>query len=116
MDGLTPVSLDDVEHYLWGQVCDGWRLLDRGDLSVIQERVPPGASEAKHVHSRARQFFYVLSGVATIELEAGSVSFGAGQGLHVPPGTPHRFHNGSAEDVVFLVISAPATAADRTLV
>ena len=110
-EGLRPVGVDDAEHYVWGQVCDGWRLLRNGELSVIQERVPPGGSEAKHVHSRA---LYVLSGVATIELEEGSVSFGAGQGLHVPPGTPHRFHNGSTEDVVFLVISAPTSEGDRT--
>jgi mannose-6-phosphate isomerase-like protein (cupin superfamily) len=82
-------------------------------LSVIQERVPAGASEIKHYHSTARQFFYVLSGVATPEFNHQSVSFGAGQGVHVPPEVPHRFTNTSLEEVVFLVISTPSTSGDR---
>jgi mannose-6-phosphate isomerase-like protein (cupin superfamily) len=76
--------------------------------------MPPGASETRHFHSRARQFFYVISGGAALEFEGESVAFGAGQGVHVPPGILHRFVNRSQEDVVFLVISSPTTAADRT--
>lgn len=113
-DAVKPVSIAGAEHYTWGQVCDGWRLLQEEQLSVIQERVPPGGAEVMHFHARAHQFFYVLSGVATLELEDGSVSFGAGEGAHVPPGVPHRFRNTTSEDVVFLVISAPSTAGDRT--
>jgi len=103
-----------AEHYTWGGVCDGWHLLKNPALSVIQERVPPGAGEARHFHSHARQFFFVLSGTATMEFESDAVTFGAGQGLHVPPGTRHRFVNRSDADVVFLVISSPTTAGDRT--
>ena len=106
----------EPEHYVWGDVCEGWRLLKHPELSVIRERVPPGASEVPHYHTRARQFFYVLSGTATLEFESGPVSFGAGQGVHVPPGVSHRFFNPSSEDVVFLVISSPSTEGDRTVV
>ena len=35
-------------------------MLNRPELSVIQERVPPGDRERRHLHSKARQFFYVL--------------------------------------------------------
>jgi mannose-6-phosphate isomerase-like protein (cupin superfamily) len=49
-----------------------------------------------------------------MEFEHESVTFAAGQGLHVPPGTRHRFANRSDTDVVFLVISSPTTAGDRT--
>ena len=108
-----PVDASTAEHYAWGDVCDGWHLLKGSDLSVIQERVPPGAGEVQHFHSRARQFFFVLSGTATIEFDGRAVSFGPGQGLHVPPGTKHRFANQSSEEVVFLVISSPTTADDR---
>ena len=103
-----------AEHYVWGEACDGWHLLRDPALSVIQERVPPGVGEVRHFHSRARQFFYVLSGTATMEFDGEEVTFGAGQGLHVPPGTRHRFANHSDADVVFLVISSPTTAGDRT--
>jgi mannose-6-phosphate isomerase-like protein (cupin superfamily) len=111
---LTASSTENSEHYVWGQVCDGWHLLKLPDLSVIQERVPPGAGEARHFHTRARQFFYVIKGAATLEFSEKSVTFSAGQGVHVPPGIEHRFSNASSEEVVFLVISSPSTAGDRT--
>lgn len=109
----TPVDRRSAEHYTWGAVCDGWRLLAGQDLSVIEERVPPGAAEARHTHDRARQFFYVLTGTATLEFDDQSVSFTAGQGVHVAPGVRHRFVNHSRDEVVFLVISSPSTAGDR---
>ncbi len=110
----TAVDIQTAEHYVWGEVCDGWRLLTQPDLSVIQECVPPGAAEVRHVHMRARQFFYVLAGVATLALDEVAVTVRAGQGVHVEPGRAHRFENRGEEDVLFLVISAPPTVGDRT--
>ncbi len=57
------------EHYTWGQNCDGWHLLKTNSLSVIQERMPPNTSEALHYHQKAQQFFYILLGQATFEME-----------------------------------------------
>jgi mannose-6-phosphate isomerase-like protein (cupin superfamily) len=110
---IERTSIETAEHYVWGEVCDGWHLVKSPSLSVIQERVPVGASEVKHYHSKARQFFYVLSGVATLEFNHQKISFGMGQGVHVPPEVPHRFINASLEEVVFLVVSTPSTAGDR---
>jgi mannose-6-phosphate isomerase-like protein (cupin superfamily) len=111
---IQPVGIENAEHYVWGAACDGWHLLKNPELSVIRESVPPGAGEMKHFHSRARQFFYVLSGTATLELTDRTLSFGAGQGVHIPPGVAHRFVNRTDEAVLFLVISSPSTAGDRS--
>jgi mannose-6-phosphate isomerase-like protein (cupin superfamily) len=100
-------------HYTWGAGCDGWRLVDRDDLSVIEERVPPGGCEAWHVHDRARQFFYVLSGRAEMRAAVGTVQLGSGVGVEVPPGLAHQFANVGETDVVFLVTSTPTTRGDR---
>jgi len=108
-----PRGRANAEHYVWGDGCDGWRLLAHPDLAVIEERVPAGAAEVRHAHERARQFFYVLSGTATIEVDDMRITLEPGQGFHVEPGTPHRFVNDSTQDVVFLVISSPATTGDR---
>lgn len=114
MKNQTQVTdIHNAEHYVWGDVCDGWHLLKTPDLSVIQERVPPGAGEVRHFHSKARQYFYVLSGTATLEFDDGEISFGANQGVHVAPGIRHRFKNSGTTDVVFIVISSPSTAGDR---
>ena len=111
---FIPSDRTVAEHYVWGDACDGWRLLTHADLAVIEERVPPGRREVRHVHARARQFFYVLSGTATLEIDGTVIVFSTGQGVHVPPGVPHRFSNDGPSDVVFLVVSSPSTAGDRT--
>jgi len=110
---MLPIDVTTAEHYKWGDVCDGWHLLKTPGLSVIQERVPPSAAEVQHFHETAQQFFYILSGTASLDLEGRTVSLQAGQGVGVPPGCRHRFVNPSDADVVFLVISSPTTAEDR---
>jgi mannose-6-phosphate isomerase-like protein (cupin superfamily) len=110
----APTSTLNAEHYVWGSVCDGWHLLKESDLSVIQERVPPGRGEVRHFHRKARQYFYVLKGRATLELAGEAVTFGPGQGMHIPPGVAHRFVNTGSEAVEFLVVSSPTTQGDRT--
>lgn len=109
------VSIHNATHYRWGEVCDGWHLLAGDDLSVIEERMPPGATELRHRHARARQFFYVLEGVATLEAGGVIYSLKAGEGLHIPPGTAHQMCNQCAVDLRFMVISAPKSHGDREL-
>ncbi|MDQ1128138.1 cupin domain-containing protein [Microbacterium sp. SORGH_AS_0888] len=110
---VTAVSRAVAEHYVWGEVSDGWRLLDEGGLSVIEERVPAGEGEEWHVHDVARQFFYVLDGRAEMQTQTGTVPLVAGEGVQVEPGRAHRFFNPSDSDVRFLVVSAPSTRGDR---
>jgi mannose-6-phosphate isomerase-like protein (cupin superfamily) len=105
---------ETAEHYVWGDVCDGWRLLSREDLSVIEERIPPGHGEVSHFHTWARQLFYVLSGRLAIDMPDESVEAGPGQSFEVAPGIIHRVHNPFGDDVALLVISSPTTAGDRT--
>ena len=100
-------------HYRWGAASDGWHLLEGEDLSVIQERVPPGEAERRHQHTHARQFFFILSGEATLEIDGLEVVVNAGQGVEVPPGAPHQFFNRSEADVSMLVISSPRSHGDR---
>jgi mannose-6-phosphate isomerase-like protein (cupin superfamily) len=107
------ISIENAEHYGWGQICDGWHLVKREDMSVIQERVPVGGAEVTHYHERARQFFYVLEGEGTILFEDHEVILQKGQGLEIQPMIKHQFKNNSSMDVHFLVISAPSTRGDR---
>ena len=110
---MGAVDIRSARHYRWGAASDGWHLLDGADLSVIQERVPPGDQERRHRHARARQFFYILAGEATLEIDGGEVVMSAGQGIEVPPGMPHQFFNRSAAAVDMLVISSPRSHGDR---
>jgi mannose-6-phosphate isomerase-like protein (cupin superfamily) len=67
----------------------------------------------RHYHNQARQFFYMLSGAAVLETEGREHRISTGFGIEVAPGVQHKFFNRSDQDVVFLVISAPSTKADR---
>lgn len=107
------VSIENAEHYVWGESCDGWHLLKRGEMSIIQERVPAGGAEVMHYHREARQFFYILEGTGTMVFESTQVVLQKGEGLEIPPGTRHQFRNQTDVDVIFLVISVPPTTGDR---
>jgi len=107
------ISVENAEHYVWGEVCDGWHLLKRQDMSIIQERVPAGGAEVIHYHKIARQFFYILQGEATMVIEGQVIGLQKGQGMEVPPQVRHQFMNQSNADVHFLVISVPSTRGDR---
>jgi mannose-6-phosphate isomerase-like protein (cupin superfamily) len=107
------VSIDNAEHYVWGKVCDGWHLLQREDMSVIQERVPARGSEVMHYHTKARQFFYILEGEGTMGFEDRDVILRKDDGIEIAPQVKHQFKNQSDVDVHFLVISVPATRGDR---
>jgi mannose-6-phosphate isomerase-like protein (cupin superfamily) len=112
-DAARPISPETAEHYVWGGACDGWHLVRSPDLSIIQERMPPGTSEARHRHRRARQFFYVLHGELTLECAGTRHALTSGQGLEIDPGLPHEARNDSGERVDFLVISQPPGQGDR---
>jgi mannose-6-phosphate isomerase-like protein (cupin superfamily) len=111
---MRVVDVNSSERYQWGAGSEGWHLLKHPELSVIQERVPPGDRERRHFHSRARQFFYVLEGEAILEVEGSRFALRSGQGLEVPPGAPHQFMNESSESVNFLLVSSPPSHSDRT--
>jgi mannose-6-phosphate isomerase-like protein (cupin superfamily) len=109
----VPMSRENAPHYVWGDNCDGWHLLQEPDLSVIEERMPPGASEVSHFHGKAQQFFFILAGQATMEIDGERILLKVGQGVTIPPGTRHQFRNLSSEPVRFLVISQPPSHGDR---
>ncbi len=110
------ISIKNAEHYLWGINCDGWHLVNTDELSVIQERVPPGASEVKHYHKKARQFFFILQGQAVIEFDTFRKILNPGEGIHIPPNTKHKLVNESEADLIFMVISQPKSHGDKFLV
>lgn len=107
------VSTENSDHYLWGTGCHGWHLAASDNLSVIQERVPEGASETRHFHNKAEQFFYILSGIATLEVSGNIHTLHPNEGFHIPAGVAHTLSNEHEEDLEFLVVSTPPSHGDR---
>jgi mannose-6-phosphate isomerase-like protein (cupin superfamily) len=114
--GPSAVSKTNAEHYTWGEGCDGWYLLKDEQMTIIQERMPPGTAETLHEHTKSRQFFFVLAGLAVMEYGGAVTTLTPGTGLEIPPDVPHRILNRSDADVEFLVTSVPPSHADRVAV
>lgn len=110
------ISKKNAEHYIWGNVCDGWHLIKRDSLSVIHEKMPPKTSEVRHYHEKAGQFFFALSGEATIEVNGETVVLGEHEGIEILPNIPHQMFNNSDNDIEFIVISSPSSKGDRIVV
>lgn len=110
---MSIVSTQTGKHYVWGGNCDGWHLAASPNLSVIQERVPSGSSEVRHLHHKTEQFFYVLSGAATLEVAGAFYVVRPNEGFHVPAGVPHTLSNQHEQLLEFLVISTPPSHGDR---
>jgi len=107
------ISKESAEYYKWGEQCEGWHLVKSKSLSVIQECIPAGAGEIKHMHLHAEQFFFVLFGVAKLTVEDETYVLSSHQGCHVPAGKMHFIQNKQKEDLVFTVTSTPPTIGDR---
>lgn len=108
------VELTTVPHYVWGNACDSWVLLETDGLSIKQEQMPAGTREKHHVHAQSRQFFYLLHGQAIFEVNGERHIATAPCGFHIAPQMPNVIANESDEPLVFLVISQPTTTGDRT--
>lgn len=107
------ISPANAEHYLWGNQCDGWFLVRTPELNIIEERMPPGTSEARHHHERARQFFFVLEGELTMEVEHHDFIVRAGEGIEIAPGQSHQAINRGNAPLRILVTSQPPSHGDR---
>jgi len=107
------VNTGNSEHYKWGNDSDGWHLLKSDTLSVIEENVPPKEKEERHYHNESQQFFYILSGIAHIEIAGSTFEVQAGSGIHIPAKLPHQLVNNSSVNLRFLVISQPKSHGDR---
>ena len=109
----TPTRAGKDTHYPWGEGCDGWRLVEHPQLSLREERLPPGSAEIAHRHHHAHQIFYVLAGTLTVHLPDRTITALPGDAVDVPPGLAHLVENPGPDDLRLLLFSAPDTAGDR---
>jgi len=111
------ISTASAEHYKWGGPnntdCDGWYLVRTPELNIIEELMPPGTSEARHHHERARQFFFVLEGELAMEIEHHDFTVKVGEGIEIAPGQQHQATNRSKVPLRIMVTSQPPSHGDR---
>ena len=113
---MKKVNRETAKHYFWKEVCDGWHLVERDDLSVIAEKMPPNTAEDMHYHQQSRQFFYILSGQATMCFSDRKEILLAGTGVEIEPGEAHQMSNYSDSPIEFIVVSMPKSHGDKITV
>lgn len=110
------VSKENAAFYNWGNNCSSWILNDAALLSVKLELMPAGAREQLHYHQNARQFFFMLKGVASFYIEDEIIEVKEQEGVSIDPNQKHFVVNETNEPIEFLVISQPSTKQDRITV
>ena len=113
---MRVVSRESAEHYNWKAICDGWHFVNTDELSIIVEKMPPQTFEDMHYHCKSRQFFYVLSGEAVMNLSNESEKLTAGMGIEVSPMEAHQMANISETETEFIVISMPKAHGDKVII
>jgi mannose-6-phosphate isomerase-like protein (cupin superfamily) len=103
-----------LHQYKWGNDCDAYVLVDEPQLNVKLEQMPAGTSELMHFHATTQQFFYVMSGEATMEIDKEEVHLKKSEGVLIKPGAVHRIINTGKETLRFVVTSQPGVGSDRT--
>lgn len=78
--------------------------------------MPLKTSEVRHYHQKAKQFFFVLSGQATIEVNGEVILLNEHEGMEISPEVPHQMINNSDWDIEFIVVFTPTSKGDRILV
>jgi len=107
------LNKNNSHHYKWGDNCDSWVFVDKENLVVKMESMPSGTKESIHFHSKAGQFFFVLSGNASFYIEDIQKIVKEQEGIFVAPNVPHYIANENDIKLDFLVISQPSTNGDR---
>jgi quercetin dioxygenase-like cupin family protein len=78
-----------------------------GAAAIFYQTVPPAAGPPLHRHSREDEWFYVLEGEITAEIDGLRTVLQAGDSAFAPRGTAHTFKNFGPEAAKMLVLVMP---------
>jgi len=82
--------------------------------SLAEATVPAGTRTERHFHRRSEEFYYILEGAGTMELDGTERLVGPGDAILIPPGAWHRIEAGPGADLRFLCCCAPPYAHEDT--
>ncbi|EHQ30108.1 cupin domain-containing protein [Mucilaginibacter paludis] len=102
-----------LNQYTWGDDCYGWNFVDTEALSIKQELMPPDTREQLHYHEVANQFFFILTGRATINIDGTEHILKPNEGIEIKAGQKHYISNNVNTDLEFIFYSSPSTNNDR---
>jgi mannose-6-phosphate isomerase-like protein (cupin superfamily) len=92
-------------------------LLDKANAPVLMQSLAeatlvPGAATDRHYHKLSEEFYYLLEGEGTMEIDGETREVGPGDAILIPAGAWHRIEARSA--LRFLCACAPPYSHDDT--
>lgn len=78
-----------------------------GAAAIFHQTVPPMSGPPLHRHSREDEWFYVLEGEITAEIDGQRTILNAGGSAFAPRGTAHTLQNFSSGAAQMLVMVTP---------
>ena len=79
-----------------------------GAMSMIETDVTPGGGPTYHSHSREDEVFYVVSGMAEVQIENEVFLCRAGDRIYGPRNIFHTYRNVGDTDLKMLIVYTPA--------
>lgn len=80
--------------------------------SLAEASLPAGAATDRHYHKRSEEFYYLLEGRGTMEVDGETREVGPGDAILIPAGAWHRI--AAAEPLRFLCCCAPPYSHEDT--
>ena len=111
-DGRTPEPLDILGQKTLVKLASSDTA---GSAAVFHLTVPPMSGPPLHRHSREDEWFYVLEGTITVEIDGGRSVLKRGGSAFAPRRTVHAFQNFTAETGKILVMTTPGTISTASL-
>jgi mannose-6-phosphate isomerase-like protein (cupin superfamily) len=102
-------NTDKVE---WSPGCLSWQFVDDKKVSIKMEEIQTKSRSNAHFHTKSRQFFFVLKGKASVDLEGALYDLKRHEGIEIPMGQKHQVMNSGEEELLFLLISFPPIQED----
>lgn len=95
-------------------------LLDRtnapvSNQSLAEASLPPGGSTQRHHHRLSEEFYYILEGSGTMEIDGETRKVAPGDAILIPAGAWHQIRcEESGDSLRFLCCCAPPYSHDDT--
>jgi mannose-6-phosphate isomerase-like protein (cupin superfamily) len=93
----------------------GMAVADSRAHSLAQIVIPPGKASRKHYHPVAEESYTVLSGTARMEMDGETAVLNPGDSVIILPPQVHQIFNTGENDLVLLVVCAPAWTPDNSV-
>lgn len=84
------------------------------EQSLAEATLPPGGQTERHYHLVSEEFYYILSGTGTMELEGKTKLVGPGDAILIPKGDWHQITADGETELKLLCCCSPPYSHEDT--